>query len=156
MTTLLALLPIALFLLSVYMSPRHYLITKIIITLLLITSMILMERAKASGTLEEIDTLYSHVRVYDWKDPTTGENLRTMGINKENHSTRSLDSDRLVNDYTNFYHLARHFFPGFRSGLMLGGAGYSFPQSYLSTYPDAFLDVIEIDPGVTDLARKYF
>lgn len=68
----------------------------------------------------------------------------------------SLDSDRLVNEYTKYYHLVRHFHPNFASGLMLGGAGYSFPKDYLAKYPEAHLDVVEIDPGVTELARKYF
>ena len=104
----------------------------------------------------EIDTLYSHIRVYDQTLPQTGERLRTMGINIENHSTMSLDSDRLVNEYTKYYHLARHFFPGFQTGLMLGGAGYSFPKDYIAKYKDATLDVVEIDPGVTALAKKYF
>lgn len=39
---------------------------------------------------------------------------------------------------------------------MFGGAGYSFPKDYLKTYPSATLDVVEIDPGVTELAKKYF
>ncbi len=39
---------------------------------------------------------------------------------------------------------------------MLGGAGYSFPKDYLAKYPKATLDVVEIDPGVTALAKKYF
>lgn len=39
---------------------------------------------------------------------------------------------------------------------MLGGAGYSFPKDYLAKYPRATLDVVEIDPGVTELAKKYF
>lgn len=39
---------------------------------------------------------------------------------------------------------------------MFGGAGYSFPKDYLAKYPKAKLDVVEIDPGVTELAKKYF
>lgn len=82
--------------------------------------------------------------------------MRMMRINVENHSTRSLVSDRLINRYTEFYHLAHHFVPNMKHALMLGGAGYSFPQSFLATYPDAHIDVVEIDPKVTELARTYF
>jgi spermidine synthase len=39
---------------------------------------------------------------------------------------------------------------------MLGGAGYSIPKYLLRTRPDIRLDVVEIDPEVTELARKYF
>jgi spermidine synthase len=39
---------------------------------------------------------------------------------------------------------------------MIGGAGYSFPKDYLKRFRDATLDVVEIDPGFTVLARRYF
>lgn len=39
---------------------------------------------------------------------------------------------------------------------MLGWAGYSYPKSYLETYPDASIDVVEIDPGITEIAKKHF
>jgi spermidine synthase len=67
-----------------------------------------------------------------------------------------LESDELVSEYAKSYHLIRHFYPDFKSSLMLGGAGYSFPKSYLKTYPNAKIDVVEIDPKVTQLAKDYF
>jgi spermidine synthase len=39
---------------------------------------------------------------------------------------------------------------------MIGGAGYSYPKDYLKKFPDARLDVIEIDPMLTELAKRYF
>lgn len=39
---------------------------------------------------------------------------------------------------------------------MFGGAGYSFPKDFLKKYPDSTIEVVEIDPGITELARKYF
>jgi spermidine synthase len=39
---------------------------------------------------------------------------------------------------------------------MIGGAGYSFPKEYLRKYPDKKIDVVEIDPGMTQIARDYF
>ena len=39
---------------------------------------------------------------------------------------------------------------------MLGGAAYSYPKDFLSQYSTARMDVVEIDPGVTQLARQYF
>jgi len=62
--------------------------------------------------------------------------------------------------YTRFYRLAAHFRPDLRRMLMLGGGGYSFPK-YVLSQPREFggqpqLDVVEIDPGVTAIAGKYF
>ena len=39
---------------------------------------------------------------------------------------------------------------------MIGGAGYSYPKEYLKTYPNAEMDVVEIDPQMTEIAKKYF
>lgn len=58
-----------------------------------------------------------------------------LKINVENHSSMSLESDKLINHYTEYYHLIRHFLPSFQHALMIGGAGYSFPKEYLSKYP---------------------
>jgi len=64
--------------------------------------------------------------------------------------------DELVLDYTKFYRLVHHFKPDLRHALMIGGAGYSYPKEFLKRFADARMDVVEIDPGVTELARKYF
>ena len=104
----------------------------------------------------DIDTAYNRIWIYDYTDQKTNKPTRIMGINNENHSSMFLDSDELTNEYTKYYHLAKHFYPGFKTTLMLGGAGYSYPKSFLNSYTEATIDVIEIDPMVTELAKKYF
>lgn len=106
---------------------------------------------------EDIDTEYSRVRVFRTSDPTTGKPIEAMTFDP--HSTQSAmftDSDELVFEYTKFYHLAAALRPGFRKSLMIGGAGYSFPKAYLASYPEAHLDVVEIDPKLTEIARRRF
>ena len=43
-----------------------------------------------------------------------------------------------------------------RSALMLGGGGYAFPKWLVSHHPDVRVDVCELDPAVTALAKRYF
>lgn len=43
-----------------------------------------------------------------------------------------------------------------RRVLMLGGGGYSYPKWLLVNHPQVHMDVVEIDPVVTGLARDYF
>lgn len=104
----------------------------------------------------DIDTAYNRIWIYDRVDLATNKPIKTMGINNENHSSMFLDNDELVNEYTKYYHLAKHFNPNFQKTLMFGGAGYSFPKDFLVKYLDTSIDVIEIDPKVTELAKKYF
>ena len=106
---------------------------------------------------EDIDTEYSRVRVFRSTDPTTQRPIEAMTFDP--HSTQSamfVDSDNLVFEYTKFYHLIGVLKPDFQRSLMIGGAGYSFPKEYLAKYPRASLDVVEIDPALTDIARKRF
>lgn len=104
----------------------------------------------------DIDTAYNRVWIYNYEDVKTNKLVKIMGINNENHSSMFLDSDELVNEYTKYYHLVKHFNPNFEKALMLGGAGYSYPKDYLLKYPESTIDVVEVDPMVTELAKKYF
>lgn len=104
----------------------------------------------------DVDTSYNRIWIYERDDYNSSRRVRIMGINNENHSAMFLDSDDLVNEYTKYYRLVEFFKPDFQNALMFGGAGYSFPKYYLNTYQDKSIDVVEIDPKVTKLARKYF
>lgn len=104
----------------------------------------------------DLDTSYNRVWIMEGKEKKGDRQVRVMGINGENHSSMFLESDELVNEYTKYFHLVRAFNPEFRRTLMIGGAGYSFPKDFLKHYSDATIDVVEIDPMVTDLAKKYF
>lgn len=148
-------LPIVVLLLSVLLVPVKKLIYYALVLLIYITGAWTVFLASAQENVVSYDTMYSHVKVRDYTD-ASGERFRMLQINIENHSAKSLDSDRLVNDYTRYYHIIRHFVPNFSHVLMLGGAGYSYPQDYLKQYPDKKIDVVEIDPGITEIAKKHF
>ncbi len=112
-----------------------------------------------SHEMIDVDTEYTRVQIFRANDPSTERPIRALSFDP--YSTQSamfLDgrSDELVFEYTKFYHLLRAANPGFRRTLMIGGAGYSFPKSYLAEYPNAELEVVEIDPGMTRIARDHF
>jgi len=114
----------------------------------------------------DLDTPYQRVLVYNAHNTNTGARLRLLSTGPEG-SQSAMDLDEptsLALPYTRYYRLAGHFRPGLRSMLMLGGGGCSFP-TYAMSHPDEFgggaspqlgMDVVEIDPGVTAIARKHF
>lgn len=111
----------------------------------------------SSDRIVDLDTQYNRVWIYDTIDQeNTRLPVRVMQTNNESSSAMFLDSDELVFDYTKYYRLADHFVPGLTSALMLGGAAYSYPKDFLVKHPGATLDVVEIDPELTELAREYF
>jgi hypothetical protein len=67
-----------------------------------------------------------------------------------------LEGDDSVFEYSPYYHLIRHFKPDHKQTLMIGGAGYTFPKEYLRRYQEARIDVVEIDPKMTEIARRFF
>ncbi len=103
----------------------------------------------------DVNTPYSRVWIYDLP---VGEpaKIRLMQINDEWSSARFLKNEELAAPYTRYYRLVSHFVPKLQKTLMLGGAGYSYPQDFLKRFPEGKMDVVEIDPGVTELAEKYF
>ncbi len=103
-----------------------------------------------------VDTRYNHVQIFDMDYWITGEPIKVMKINDEYSSAMFPDNDSLVYEYTWYYQLAEHFKPDFKTTLMIGGAAYSYPKYYLQKYPEAMIDVVEIDPDLTRLAKEHF
>ncbi len=111
---------------------------------------------EASG-LHDIDTQYSRVQIFQTSDPRTGKSIRALATDPYfTQSAMFLESDLPALDYSKFYHLANHYRPGFRSTLVIGGAGYSVPKDFLKRYPENTIDVVEIDPQMTAIARRFF
>ncbi len=156
---LLILLSIILVITSISLLSKKKLKNKFVVLVLLILGWSAVEQlqqtAKNKGFID-IDTAYSRIWIYDKTNNETKKTTRTLAINRDLNSAMILNSDELVFEYTKYYNLARYFNPNFKTTLMLGGGGYSFPKKFLSTYPSSTIDVVEIDPTITELAVKYF
>jgi spermidine synthase/MFS family permease len=100
----------------------------------------------------EIDTLYAN---YILIDDGTGVRLRVYGAIESMKPHDASDGD-LVVEYLKYYDLAFHFKHNTKRALCIGGAGYVYPQYFVKTYPEANIDVVEIDPKMEKIARKYF
>lgn len=104
----------------------------------------------------EFDTPYSHI----WIHNGATANGRTVRYFRQNHDYSSGmyldDPTALVFQYTQVYDLAFAYQPDITHSLLIGGAAYSYPKNYLAAHPAATIDVVEIDPAVTLLAKKYF
>ncbi len=110
-----------------------------------------------ANNLHDIDTEYSRVQVFQTTDQKNGRKFQAMAIDPYFvQSAMYLDGDDPVFEYSRYYHLIAHFKPDHKRTLMIGGAGYIFPRDYLRTYKDARMDVVEIDPQMTGIARRFF
>ncbi len=106
----------------------------------------------------QIDTQYNHLSIVESVDRRNNRRVRIMVTSPE--AAQSLmytdHPSELVSDYTKFYDLAFHYKADTKRVLMLGGGGYCVPRYLLANRPDVSIDVVELDPGVTEAARQYF
>jgi predicted membrane-bound spermidine synthase len=113
---------------------------------------------QASAGYIDTDTRYSRVLISPSRHKATLRELRLMTTSPRFvQSAMFPDAPaELVLEYTKYYNLALTLAGDVRRVLVLGGAGYSFPKHLLAGRPDVLVDVVELDPGVTRLARQHF
>lgn len=118
------------------------------------TSFILGTLSIYSGDIVyQTDTPYNTLNVVDNKN----NGIRTLWLNSMPHSSMYLNgSNTSVFRYTDYFHTAFIFNPDIENVLFIGGGGFSGPKKFLEDYPNLTVDVVEIDPQVVDIAKKYF
>ncbi len=101
----------------------------------------------------ETQTAYQDLRVADLGD------TRTLYLDGQRHSAMDLDDpDRHVFEYTRYFHLPYLMADDpddINRVLFIGGGGYTGPKAFAVAY-DVKIDVAEIDPEVTEVAKTYF
>ena len=103
------------------------------------------------------ETNYFCIKVRD--EEREGESVRILILDRLVHSFTSLDNPTaLVYDYEKIYAeltAYQHERYGPLRTLSIGGGGYTYPKYLEAKYPESEIDVIEIDPGVTEIAYAY-
>ncbi|MBD5558301.1 MAG: fused MFS/spermidine synthase [Desulfovibrio sp.] len=118
--------------------------------------------AEKNGT-RLVESPYNSIRIMEGVDYARGgKAVRLMATDPGySQSGMLLDApDELYFDYTRYYALGPRHVPGAKRVLMLGGGGYSVPKWLLSGKSglgdDLELTVVELDPAMTESARRWF
>lgn len=100
------------------------------------------------------DGVYERIALFDgiYKERPT----RFLQQDRSSSSAMFLDSDELVFEYTKYYQLATRNVSAVRYALVLGVGAYSVPKALLADYPDAIVDVVDIEPGLEALSKEFF
>jgi spermidine synthase len=83
-------------------------------------------------------------------------------LDRLTHSFVFEDPDILEYDYESVYAVVSEYVHRSLDGkrpmrtLSIGGGGYTMPRYVVDNYPDSQVDVVEIDPAVTQVNVKYF
>lgn len=106
------------------------------------------------NALYRIDGMYEQQVVFDGK--LDGRPVRFLRSELSNSSAMYLDSDELVYEYTKYFDIYKKINPHVKEILVLGAGAYSLPKAYLKDAPSAHIDVVEIEPVLYDIAKKFF
>ncbi len=139
---------------SILLKPAK--ITACIVSAFTVISVVVVLKGN-SADVKVVDTADSHIKIYETE--MDGEAVRVMEITGGFESAVFLDPDKrdeLVFGYPKVYDEVFRFTKGKDKACMIGGAAYQYPRHLIAHYPDKTIDVVELDPGVTETARKYF
>ena len=106
-----------------------------------------------AGVVFEKDTLYHKILVHD----DSVNNIRTLILDNNFHSAMDLNNpERIVYEYTKFFHLGLLFVNEPNNVLFIGGGGFSAPKKFFVDYPDMIVIVVEIDQEVVNVGSEFF
>ncbi len=109
-----------------------------------------------ASVVDDLDTAYSRVIIND----RILDNRPIRVLQTDNASWQSGvyqdGSKDLVFSYTRAFAEVYKSQPKAKNVLIIGGGSFSFPEYAANAYPDAKIDVVEIDPALTKVGKEYF
>jgi spermidine synthase len=106
----------------------------------------------AQKSLFEADSAYHHVLVVDDDHTDT----RLLRFNNFIESVVNRQPPHDSDNYTNSFQLARIFKRDLQRVMVIGGGGAIGPRQFVDQDPQTVVDLVEIDPLVVDISRRYF
>lgn len=107
------------------------------------------------GVLYEETTFYHQIKVVK-KTLPNGLNAKILYLDTQRAGAQTMESRDVVFEYQRYWELPKLFLPEIRRAAFLGGGAYTMPEKLLEAYPELVVDVIEIDPRVVEVGRKFF
>ncbi|TSC80219.1 MAG: spermine synthase [Parcubacteria group bacterium Gr01-1014_18] len=107
-----------------------------------------------SSVLVAQDGIYEKIIVYDGK--YKDRPARLLQLDRSSSGAMFLDGDDLAYDYFHYYALFPLFKSEMKEALVLGGGAYSIPKGILRDFPSSHVDVVEIEPALWDIGKKFF
>ena len=152
---------ILLLMLSILIHPKKdkkYVISMIIVTLVIILLCLTGKNLFKIAHLDVIkdeDSEYSRIWV---KDIKVADNVsyKTLQVDTELESYMNEQTGEMGAKYLGYYDLFEYYNKNAKNALLIGGAAYTYPKHYLKRYDDKKIDVVEIDPKMTQIAEEEF
>lgn len=131
---------------------------RFLILIIVLVSLLILPHPKADESIVlDRDTKYGRIQVLGSIDARTGKKVNLLKDDVSGtQSAAFLDSDELVFGYTRFFRIGDHFKSEIKAALMIGGGAFSYPIDFINNNQSAAMDVVEINPELTDIAKEFF
>jgi spermidine synthase len=103
----------------------------------------------------QTDTFYHRISILRMESPD-GRGVTFLLADGAPQGAQADSGQRLVYAYNRCIRLQQLFCTEIQQAAFLGGGAYSMPQALSDEYPAARIDVVEIDPELETLARRWF
>jgi len=134
---------------------RKYLTLVIVLVLISLIGGIFL----LGGNTENVfttESLYNSIEVKD-EMRSSGVMVRRLYLDKTIQSEMYLENPvALASFYAQYYDIPFAYLENPKNFLMIGGGAFSYPKYFSANYPRLQMDVVEIDPKVTQTAKDYF
>ncbi|MDD5583828.1 MAG: fused MFS/spermidine synthase [Candidatus Omnitrophica bacterium] len=103
----------------------------------------------------EKNTFYHRIAVIEEPTPN-GDIARILRLDTGIDGAQFEYSDEPVFPYQQYWRLIKAFCPRMEKALFLGGGAFYLPQAVSRAWPQAYVEVVEIDPEVVAVGEKFF
>ncbi len=151
-------LSIVLILTSLFLSVKYFLAFRIFLLMMAFCMLLFAPHATLvdSSVVDDFDTQYSRILITDrYYDNKPIRVLQMDNLAWQSGVFKGGSKD-LVFSYTKAFAEVLKAQPQAKNILIIGGGSFSFPEYTASVYPNTKIDVVEIDPQLTVVAKKYF
>jgi len=135
-----------------YYADRLLIIFKIILLIFLISNSRSFDPVFAQ-TIYQTSSAYNFIYVRDLYQ--NDQHIRSLVANNNTESNICLNCADKLNNVYNEYRPLFSYNPGINEVLIIGGGGYTMASDILEKY-SANVTVVEIDPVMTEISRRYF
>lgn len=118
-------------------------------------SMFIMNTKRHESIIFDKNTFYHRIRVQK-QDRYTDDSLKVIYLDSTVEGAQYEKSKEIPIEYQRYWELVKVFAPEPKSAAFLGAGSFTMPEALADSYPDAKIDVMEIDPEVVEVGRRFF
>ncbi len=133
---------------------NQHLIALIFLLFMLFCVYFISLQEKVPGRLFVTDGVYERLSVLD--ATYAGVPARFFIQDRTASGAMLLGNDELPFAYAKYYTLYSVMTPNLKNALFIGGGAYAMPKALHAKSPDTVIDVVDIEPSLESIAKKYF